>query len=195
MSHYFIDDHDLNHEYREIKFEFNGFPFKFVSDNGVFSKDAVDYGSKILIETVLKYDLKKTVLDLGCGYGVISIVLNKFKDCKFIGVDINSRAINLANKNAELNKLDIEYRISNGFENVSEKFDTILLNPPIRTGKENIYKMFDDSFKHLESNGTLWIVIRKQHGAQSAMNELSKLFECSIVNKEKGYWVIRAIKY
>jgi len=73
--------------------------------------------------------------------------------------------------------------------------DTIVLNPPIRTGKRVIYSLFEQSANHLEKNGSLWIVIRKQHGAQSAFDYLQSLgLECKRVVRDKGFWVIQATK-
>lgn len=194
MSHYFTDNRDLSHDYKEINLQFENISFSFMSDSGVFSKNKIDEGSRLLIEAVYKNQIEGKCLDLGCGYGIISIVLKKLLNIDVYGVDINPRAVELAVKNAMKNKLDIKYYVSNGFDKINDRFNNIILNPPIRAGKEIIYKLFDDSYEHLIENGFLWIVIRKQHGAQSALKKLNEKFECEIINKEKGYWLIKAMK-
>ncbi|MGB4614150.1 MAG: methyltransferase [Erysipelotrichaceae bacterium] len=196
MTHYFSDNKDLPHNYRTINFDFNGINFKFNTDSGVFSNTEVDFGTYVLLDFVKDQDIKGKVLDLGCGYGVISIVLSKFFDIETYGVDINSRAINLAKKNAKLNNVNVDYLISDCFSDIDYMFDEILVNPPIRAGKKVIYKMFNDSYNHLNTNGNLWVVIRKQQGASSAVNEIkSKFNNCDIVKKKKGFWILKATKY
>lgn len=195
MSHYFTDNRDLSHDYKEINLQFENISFSFMSDSGVFSKNKIDEGSRLLIEAVYKNQIEGKCLDLGCGYGIISIVLKKLLNIDAYGVDINPRAVELSVKNAMLNQLDIKYYVSNGFDKINDRFNNIILNPPIRAGKEIIYKLFDDSYEHLIENGSLWIVIRKQHGAQSALKKLNEKFECEIINKEKGYWLIKAMKH
>lgn len=195
MNHYFSNNQDLDHDFKEIKFTFANTSFIFFSDAGVFSREYIDYGSRVLIETAYKNKITGNCLDLGCGYGVISIILHKLLDVKFMGVDINSRAVDLAEKNAELNGCSIAYFVSDGFNNVKDKFDNILVNPPIRTGKDTIYKMFDDAYEHLNVPGVLWVVIRKQQGALSALKKLEEKYSCKVVNKDKGYWIIKANKY
>lgn len=196
MTHYFSDNTDLPHNYRRIDFNFNNLNFIFNSDSGVFSKTEVDYGTYVLLNVVKDQDIKGKVLDLGCGYGVVSIVLSKLFDIKAIGVDINPRAVNLSKENAKLNKVDINYFVSDGYSNVEDKFDEILVNPPIRAGKQVIYKMFNDSYDHLNTNGNLWVVIRKQQGANSAVNEImSKFNNCQVIEKKKGFWLLKAVKY
>lgn len=196
MTHYFSDNTDLPHNYRRIDFNFNNLNFIFNSDSGVFSKTEVDYGTYVLLNVVKEQDIKGKVLDLGCGYGVVSIVLSKLFDIKAIGVDINPRAVNLSKENAKLNKVDVNYFVSDGYSNVEDKFDEILVNPPIRAGKQVIYKMFNDSYDHLNTNGNLWVVIRKQQGANSAVNEImSKFNNCQVIEKKKGFWILKAVKY
>ncbi|NLC97118.1 MAG: class I SAM-dependent methyltransferase [Erysipelotrichaceae bacterium] len=196
MTHYFSDNTDLPHNYKRIEFIYNNINFIFYSDIGVFSKSKVDEGTMVLLDVVNKEELKGKVLDLGCGYGVVSIVLKKSFDLSIDGVDINPRAIVLSKENSKRNKTSINYFVSDGFSNVVSMYDEILVNPPIRAGKKVIYKMFNDAYDHLNVNGNLWIVIRKQQGASSAINEISSKFSnCQVIEKKKGYWVLKATKY
>lgn len=196
MSHYYTDNTNLNHEFKYIEYKLNNYTFTFKTDKGVFSKDNVDFGTDILIKTLLKEDIIGKVLDMGCGYGVISITLNKILNLKMKGVDINPRAIELAIENSKLNTTNVEYLISSSFSNIHETFDNIVINPPIRTGKKVIYKMFNDSYDYLNQNGKLYIVIRKQQGSKSARKEIENKFKnCEVIETKKGYEILKAIKY
>lgn len=194
--HYFTDNRNLASNRKEFSFRFLGNLYNFISDDGVFSKKNVDYGTLVLLETAVKEDIQGKVLDFGCGYGVIGIVLqNKFSTSYIISSDINPRAVELANLNYQKNGLENKAIVSNDFENINDTFDWIFLNPPIRTGKANIYHMFDEAYNHLEENGKFMIVIQKKQGAESAIKKLETLFSTvKIVEKDRGYWVIQSVK-
>lgn len=196
-SHYFKNDNNVKSEERIIRFHFKEKVFELFSDNGVFSKNGLDEGSNILIDYILKLPLNGRVLDMGCGYGPIGLTLASFFENCFIDMyDINERAVNLAKKNQQkLGLNNVEIGVSNGFENVKNNYNYIFINPPIRAGKQVIYKMFDDSFNSLCNGGFLVIVIRKSHGAPSAQKKLLELFgNCEIKEKNKGYYILQSIK-
>ena len=139
------------------------------------------------------------VLDVGCGYGVIGITLKAFfKDIKVTMLDINERALNLAKKGVKLNKLDdINIIESDGFSAIKENemFDVVVTNPPIRAGKQVIYKMYEDSFKHLKRGGVFYLVINKKHGAPSTKEFLINLFgNCEVLDKKTGFNVMKCIR-
>ena len=194
--HYFTDNRNLASNRKEFSFRFLGNLYNFISDDGVFSKKNVDYGTLVLLEAAVKEEIQGKVLDFGCGYGVIGIVLqNKFSTSYIISSDINPRAVELANLNYQKNGLENKAIVSNGFENINDTFDWIFLNPPIRTGKANIYHMFDEAYNHLDENGKFMIVIQKKQGAESAIKKLGTLFSTvKIVEKDRGYWVIQSVK-
>ena len=133
---------------------------------------------------------------MGCGYGTLSVVLARvFPDCKLTAVDVNPRAVELTGLNAKQNGVDVEAFVSDGFANVSSLFNVVITNPPIRTGKKVIYKMFEDAYDHLYDNGIFLAVIRKQQGAESSMRKLEEIFgNCRVVDKKKGYWVLLCTK-
>jgi 16S rRNA (guanine1207-N2)-methyltransferase len=153
--------------------------FRFKTDNGVFSKREVDFGSRLLIES---FEMPKTeglLLDVGCGYGPIGLSLAKYYQDRMIHmVDVNGRAIELAKENAELNRIqNVKVYESDCLLNVKEKtFAAILTNPPIRAGKKTVHDIFEQSFEHLTSQGELWVVIQKKQGAPSAIEKLNNLF-------------------
>ncbi len=196
-SHYFLNDNNVKSEEKIIRFHFKNKIFELFSDNGVFSKNGIDEGSNILINYLLQMPLKGYVLDMGCGYGPIGLTIASFfNDAQIEMFDINERAVNLSIKNKQkLGLENVNIGISDGFNNVKNKYNYIFINPPIRAGKKVIYKMFDDSFEFLLANGVLTIVIRKSHGAPSAYKKLFELFgNCEIKEKNKGYYILQSIK-
>lgn len=196
MTHYFSDNSDLKENRQEHTFSFYGYDFIFTTDNGVFSKKEIDRGSIILLEALYKEDISGKIIDLGCGYGVISIVLKKIKDNTDVtAVDINPRAVELTELNSKRNKVDIKNFLSDGFEEVNDTFDIIVSNPPIRTGKKVIYQLFRESFNHLNTGGYLYLVIRRKQGAESAVKELEAIFSnCEVIARDKGYWILKSQK-
>jgi 16S rRNA (guanine1207-N2)-methyltransferase len=193
MVHYFSEDNDnLKSNPQLIAFSVNNIPLKFNTDNGVFSKSNFDRGTEILLKYLVVKETFKTALDLGCGYGVIGIYLNKAFDITVDMVDINKRAVDLTKSNVELNDVSATVFSSDGFENIKSKYDLIITNPPIRAGKEIIYRFFEDAAKHLNEDGEFYLVINKKHGAQSALLKLKTIYsDVEIVNKKKGFHVIK----
>lgn len=195
MSHYFENDESIKNEPSMVHFLLNGKEFALHSNAGVFSKDKLDTGTKILMETVLENtkETPKTLLDLGCGIGVVGCTLRSFWDCEVTMIDINQRATELARKNMDKYGYPATILCQDGIQ--SGNFDKILLNPPIRTGKKVIYSLFDQCVEHMSENGETWIVMRKQHGAQSAINYFEEK-GCKVkrVNRDKGFWIFVVTK-
>lgn len=197
MSQYFENDEKIMSKIRILKYSYDKYNFDFYSDNGVFSKNEVDYGSVLLIETFMKEKKCGKILDVGGGLGVISIVLSKVLGCKCDMVEINDRAIELANKNVKLNGVfdNVGVIKSDAYENVNEIYDFVITNPPIRAGKQVVYEFLFEAFNYLKDNGELWFVMRKNHGVLSAIKDLgSKGYKCEIVEKDKGFFIVRVVK-
>lgn len=195
MEHYYSENPESESNERKINYELNGKKFKFVTDNGVFSKGHVDFATDFMLKTILTDNLNGTVLDMGCGYGVIGISISKLcgEVSRVTMCDINNRAVDLSKKNAENNKVtNATILQSNGFESVSDKYDVIITNPPIRAGKAVIYKMYEDAKSHLNEGGRFYLVINKKHGAPSTINYLNTLYaKVKVLDKKAGFNVIR----
>lgn len=190
LNQYFTNNDQLKSEKRVIRFNYGSNCFEFISDNGVFSKDKIDFGSITLLDTYLKN--KKDIhnfLDVGCGYGFLSIVLAKELNISGVGVDVNLRALDLAKSNASLNQVSVSFKESNIYENVEGKFDLIITNPPIRAGKKVVLSILLDAYKYLEPNGELWAVIRKDQGVKSIIKVLLERYKVEIKEKNKGFYV------
>lgn len=169
----------------------------FTTDVGVFSKDRVDFGSRLLIETFTEPAIPGKILDLGCGYGPVGLAIAASFPQRFVMMsDINERAIALAKHNARQNTLEnVEIRSSDRLTQLPEQFAAILLNPPIRAGKVIVHQMFTESYQALDQSGELWIVIQKKQGAPSAKKKLMALFKhVEVVQRSKGYYIYKAIK-
>ena len=189
MSHYFTNDYV---ESKEVKTKciIKNTELTLITDNGVFSKKGLDFGTRTLLETI--DNISGQVLDFGCGYGPIGIYLKKTYDVEVDAVDINERALNLAKKNAELNNTKINIFESNIYENVNKKYDYIVTNPPIRVGKKILYEILFNAKEYLKENGELWLVIHKDQGAKTLAKELEKKYKVEIKNKNKGFYIICA---
>lgn len=197
-DHYYSKSPQSNQVTQTWEFTLRNIPFTFTSSTGVFSKKAVDYGTQLLVEAFVEPNASGKVLDLGCGYGPIGLTIARELPARqIVMVDINERAVSLAQENAQMNNVkNVEIKQSDGFVNVSEgSFSAIITNPPIRAGKELIYSFFKESVKRLTVGGELWIVIQKKQGAPSALKYLSTLFNVvEVVERKKGYFIIRARK-
>ena len=194
LEHYFTNNPYLKSEIKTITYEKENCRLSFKSDNGVFSKDKIDFGSRVLVETILKETQKSpsTLLDVGCGYGFMGLVLSKKMQARATLIDVNKRAVHLAKMNIKLQHATAEAFESNIYENVSGTFDMIVTNPPIRAGKSVVLKILRGAKDYLTESGNLWFVIRKDQGAKSIMKELELDYSLEIVRKEKGFYVIRA---
>lgn len=196
MGHYFENNADLASKPHEITIEVRGQAFTFVTDRGVFSKNHLDQGSRILIETLSERKLGSSVLDLGCGWGPIGIVLaHQHPNAHVTLADINARALGLARTNVAKNKLQSRITVveSDGFQAIEATFDSIVTNPPIRAGKSVIYGFYQEAKRHLNSGGSLYLVIRKAQGAASTMAYLKTIYRHVImVDRSRGYHVYQA---
>ena len=196
MSHYYTDNSQLASNPRSFDYYFDNEKFIFTTDNGVFCKENVDYGSYLLIKNTFRQALGNKLLDLGCGWGPVGIIIKRFNpDIEVTAVDVNSRAVQLTNLNAVQNKTLIKACLCTDILTLNLLFDSIILNPPIRAGKVVIYDLYDKAYHTLRENGSLYIVIQKKQGASSSVNKLSELFKTvTVLDREGGYWVIQAIK-
>lgn len=193
MGHYFINE-DLEHNKKIIKVIVKNEDFSFITDNGVFSKKGLDFGTRTLLENLDYENINGKILDFGCGYGSIGIIVSKFTGLEVDMLDINKRSIELAKENSKLNKVKTNIFESNIYENVQDKYDYIISNPPIRVGNEILYKILFEAKDHLNDNGKLIIVVNKDQGAKSLMEKLKKFYNVNLIAKNKGFFVILCSK-
>lgn len=191
-DHYFSETPNSAHRPRAFTDSVLGQALTFHTDAGVFSRDGIDTGSRILMEASAPFSGR--VLDMGAGWGAVGVSVAKaFPETRVVMAEINSRAIELIHANMRENGVtNAETLATDGYANVSGEYDVILSNPPIRAGKAVIYRMFADARAHLAPGGRMFLVIRKQQGAPSAIKYLKTLYaDVDVIEKEAGFWIIR----
>lgn len=191
MAQYFENDKNLKSEMKEKSVIINNTNFVFMTDNGVFSKKGLDFGTRVLLSTIPD-NINGDVLDIGCGYGPIGIYLSKKYKVNVDMIDINERSLKLAIKNASLNGVSANIFYSDAFNNIDKKYDYIITNPPIRVGKQKLYEILFGALEHLNENGKLYFVINKDQGAKSVLRDLNKKYNAEIIDKDKGFYIICA---
>ena len=191
-DHYYTENPNSAHDERRITLRALGNDLTFVTDAGVFSRDGLDRGTEVLLEALPP--LEGRVLDLGCGWGAVGVALGKrYPALDIVMTDINSRAVELARRNLAENGVTAAVLQGDGFDAVEGRFDAIVTNPPIRAGKAVIYGLFARARDYLEPDGALYVVIRKQQGAPSALKYLKEIYSrAETVDRASGFHVLRA---
>lgn len=200
MRHYFLPSEHSQDEYFTFSESFEGKNFTFKSCPDVFSKNSLDYGSLVLVRSVLEHSdiFSGKIMDMCCGYGTIAILLDSFLEAQYYMSDVNSTAVELAKENIKINHTSIDdgrVLVGNLFENISEKFNHIVSNPPIKVGKNVLLNFVDGAYDHLEENGTLTVVIKKNLGAHSLKDRLAEKFgNCEVWERDKGYYILHSVR-
>lgn len=202
MPHYYEENPQGESDRHVIQARLHGMDFFFTTDAEVFSKKFLDFGSRTLLETAIE-DLatqnrkKGKLLDLGCGYGPIGIIMKRvFPALEVTMVDINNRALELARENAETNSVKcVEILHSDGCSDVEGLYDVVLTNPPVRAGKQTVFAFYDGAYEHMSEGALLYVVLQKKQGAPSSEKYLLEKFgNCEVIAKESGYWIMRSVK-
>ena len=198
---YFTKQPNSNHQEKKIQLSYGDQQFSFITDSGVFSKDRMDYGSLVLMNALvddLELESGHSMLELGSGYGPLSIVFAKcFPSITVTGIEVNERAINLARRNAEINDLDnINWHLADVTQlEFTDTYDVVITNPPIRAGKKVIQAFVDKAYTCLNKKGNLYLVIQKKQGAPSMKSYMETLFgNVERIALDKGYWVLKSKK-
>lgn len=197
MNHYYSKQQDkIASEEKTFTFKFKEILFKFTTDHGVFCKDYIDFGSQVLIKAYQPNTIDAPILDMGCGYGPIGVILSKVYQKNVHMFDINERAVTLANKNAKQNGANAIAVQSDLYDNVKfSQYATCVTNPPIRAGKKVVFAIYDGAFDHLVEGGDLYVVIQKKQGALSSKVYLTEKFgNCEIISKDRGYFILYCVK-
>ncbi|HYD03572.1 MAG TPA: methyltransferase [Alphaproteobacteria bacterium] len=199
MEHYFTENPKSQFLKEKFEVDILGEHIIINSGSGLFSLKELDFGTKLLIENskIPKKDAR--VLDLGCGYGIVGIVIKKKNpQCDVTMIDINDRAVRMAKQNCEENKVECKVFKSNIFshQEVSQKtFDVILTNPPFSAGKNVCIEIIKQSFDHLNPEGLLQLVAPHNKGGESLKKVMLQVFgNVGELVKKSGYRVYISIK-
>ncbi len=194
MSHYYTEDQNTPSQPKEIEVHFLERVFRLHTDRGVFSRDRLDYGTWVLLHAVID-EVNEPLLDLGCGYGSVGVIVGAIRKIPVDMSDVNRRALALAEKNTKRHCIDANIFYSDGFSENDRLYNSILLNPPIRVGKETVQRLFKESYEHLLPGGSLYVVIQKKQGLGSAKNFLLTMFKkAETLDRSAGYHVLKLTK-
>ena len=191
MSHYYDEHQDADSEPKEILVQLSNDTFFVETDNGLFSKDHLDTATELLIETTTP---QESVLDLGCGYGVVGIAyLRQNPDLEAMFVDTNKRAIRYTQKNLQRNTVSGTVRQSDAYENVDTSFTDIVSNPPLAAGKNTWHEFITQAPDHLTDQGRLSLVARHNKGGKSVKKKMKEVFgNVKELDKASGFRVYQS---
>ena len=205
MAHYYDSTPETPSNRRFIEYRQNGMNFRFVTDTNVFSKNEIDKGTDLMIEAAIE-DIKargahkgERLLDLGCGYGVVSAVMKStFMSFDVTAVDVNQRAVGLTKENAELNRVNLKKAVaSDVLAELTEDdiFDIVMTNPPVRAGKQTVFAFYEQAFAHMADGASIYVVLQRKQGAPSTEKKLIGLFgNCETLAISGGYRVMKSFK-
>lgn len=153
------DPEEYNRKIRQdLLIEFRG--LEFYTTWGLFSPRAIDDGSRLLLDH-LELEPEHHCLDLGCGYGVLGLVMAKAAPRGHtLMIDKDFVAVDYADKNRRHNRIDnASCLLSNGFDQIPrQRFDVIVSNIPAKVGKEMLYIYLFDALRYLAPGGSFYIV-------------------------------------
>ena len=204
-EHYFSEFSNSKIKFLTVPVSLRKHLYLFKTITGIFSFKKLDLGTRVLIENMIIPKNAALLLDLGCGYGAIGIVLAyESPDSLVYLTDINRRALWCAKQNIQINiphlKNHMHVMYGNYFEpfkNKGIKFEGIYMNPPLRLGRKAFIALFKEIPIYLKKNSTFQFVIRKKMGSEYIYNYLLEAFSkerIEILCKRSGYWVFKYIQ-
>ena len=194
QEHYFSASPDSPSTLREITYQVADREFAVQAASGTFSASKLDPGTSILLSKFHEFPDSGNVLDLGCGWGPISLAIASFgPETTLWALDVNARSMDLASKNAA--RLGLPNINVVTAEQVPHdlKFDAIWSNPPIRIGKAALHELLRTWLPRLESGGRAMLVVQKQLGADSLLSWIQAEFPeltASRFSTDKGFRVL-----
>ena len=194
MNHYFTNDQNLKSNMHIMEINIFGKTYYLYTDNGVFSKNGLDFGTRLLLETLPIKKMKGSLLDIGCGYGPIGLILKKETKCSIDMVDVNLRALHLAKLTAKEKNIDVNIFESDAYKSVKDQYDYIITNPPIRAGKKIVYEFLMGAYDFLKTDGELWFVMRKDQGVKSTLLDMENNYKVNVITRKKGFFIVCATK-
>ena len=193
IEHYFVANPKSRAGYGLIRTYLRGKPFEFLTASGVFSKQRVDLGTRLLIESML-LPKKGCALDIGCGYGAVGIGAAAFNPRLYvILVDVNARAVWLARQNLEKNMIsNAEVRRGCLYTPVKDLiFDCVLSNPPVSAGMETVKAMIVEAPRHMVCGGVFQMVVKSKIGGKRLRTIFEEAFgNVEVLARESGYRVL-----
>ena len=198
LEHYFTEEPKSKARFGLIRAFFRGKPFEFLTSSGVFSKNRIDLGTRLLIECMVLPE-RGCLLDVGCGYGAVGIAAAVFNpNLHVVMVDVNRRALWLARQNIVKNLVaDVEVRRSNLYASVSDLlFDCVVSNPPVSAGMDTVKAVICGAPKFMAKKGVFQMVVRSKVGGKRMRDFFEEAFgNVDVLARESGYRVLISSKY
>ncbi|GAA3544753.1 class I SAM-dependent methyltransferase [Nocardioides daeguensis] len=191
-EHYFSADPSVAFQRAEVEAEVWGHELRLVSGSGVFAQGRLDIGTSVLFRET-EPPAGGRILDLGCGYGVIGLACAvAAPDCMVTAVDVNQRAVLLANENAASLGLADRFTASVPDDvDPAATYDEIWSNPPIRIGKAALHELLLTWLPRLAPDGRAVMVVGKNLGADSLQRWLGEQgFPTQRIASAKGFRVL-----
>ncbi len=195
-DHYFTASPASDEQLRSINVTLADQNLTVTTAAGVFSPDHVDSGTAVLLASTPPPPPGGDVLDLGCGWGPISLSLALQSPRATVwAVDVNERALDLVRRNAAEHGLKNIRAVTPDGVPDDVRFRSIRSNPPIRVGKRELHSMLDTWLPRLDSQSDAWLVIARNLGADSLQrwldDSLPEDFTVSRANTSRGFRVLK----
>ena len=167
-DHYFSAEPAGPEERRTIRVTLDGRPLTLTTARGVYSPDRLDPGTAVLLGEVPDPDPAGDLLDIGCGWGPISLTLAlRSPGARVWGVDVNRRALALARDNARVAEVGNVTFCEPDEVPEDLRFATIWSNPPIHVGKAALHALLERWLPRLADDGVAYLVVQKHLGSDS----------------------------
>jgi 16S rRNA G1207 methylase RsmC len=191
-QHYFTADPNAVSDPRLLTVELSDLTLKLTTDAGVFSPKQLDPGTRVLLEHAPAPTADGDLLDVGCGYGPIALTLAKrYPDRRIIGVDVNTRALELARANAKAAGVTTVTCVLPDEVPADARFAAIYSNPPIRIGKAALHELLLTWLGRLRPDGVAYLVVQKNLGSDSLARWLTEQGHATErIATDKGYRVL-----
>ena len=194
-EHYFSEVPGSDFNARELNVTLAGKPVSVVTAGGIFSPERVDPGTSVLLEHLTEAPPSGDLLDVGCGWGPISLSLAiQSPHATVWAIDVNGRSLELTRRNAERLGLNNVKVCRPDEVPANLKFQGIWSNPPIRVGKAELHSILETWLPRLDRQGVSYLVVQKNLGADSLHRWLEAQFpELSTIRVDtaKQYRVLR----
>jgi 16S rRNA (guanine1207-N2)-methyltransferase len=192
-EHYFVAEPKSKERFGLVRATLCRRSFEFMTSSSVFSKKRVDLGTRLLIESMV-LPKEGCVLDIGCGYGAVGIVAAASNPkIKVVMTDVNARALRLARKNLEINKIrNAQVRFGYFYEPVEDLvFNCVLSNPPVSAGMETVKAIVKQAPKVMADKATFQMVIRSKIGIKALPDLFNETFgNANVLARGSGFRVL-----
>lgn len=199
-DHYFSATPSSAENLRTLRVTLAGRDVEVTTAGGVFSPDRIDTGTAVLLANSPAAPASGNFLDLGCGWGPISLSLALDSPHATVwAVDVNERALDLVRRNAQALGLDNVNAVTPEDVPADLAFRTIRSNPPIRIGKSILHGLLEEWIPRLDERADAWMVVQRNLGSDSLQRWMAATFTpgYSVYRSAtgKGYRVLKVRRH